>query len=180
MRREAGRRWFVTSHLISTGIGGEPRVEIGLGERLPCGRSGGGVSDGHGVSAWTGIHRGPDPPCVLPPSRVSIRRRWMDRCDCDGAGEVDDSRGPSHLVEEMTLDANKHRTSSSRQGQDCLHCSPFARVWDGFSRGISSFRRHRPNHMGGICSRNSCKSVDVPLQRRVSWSPLAGGTAPVR
>ena len=30
----------------------------------------------------------------------------MDRCDCDSAGEVDDSRGWSHLFEETTLDVN--------------------------------------------------------------------------
>jgi len=31
----------------------------------------------------------------------------MDRCDCDSAGKVDDTRGSSHLLEEMTLNANK-------------------------------------------------------------------------
>lgn len=100
------------------------------------------------------------------PSRVSIRRRWTAAI-ATAQGRLTIAAGRRiYLFGQMILDANKHR--SSRQGQDCLHCWPFARVWDVFfSERISSFRLHRPNHMGGICSRNSCKSVDgSPPQRQ--------------
>lgn len=140
------------------------RVEIGLGG-LPCGLSGGGVSDEHGVSAaWTGIHRGPDPPC---PSVSGLDPKAMDRCDCDGAGEVDDSRGPSHL----SVRADDLGRQQAPEQQTGAGLSPLLAVCSSlgwiFSGRISSFRLHRPNHMGGICSRNSCKSVDgSPPQRQ--------------
>lgn len=140
------------------------RVEIGLGG-LPCGLSGGGVSDEHGVSAArTGIHRGPDPPC---PSVSGLDPKAMDRCDCDGAGEVDDSRGPSHL----SVRADDLGRQQAPEQQPGAGLSPLLAVCSSlgwiFSERISSFRLHRPNHMGGICSRNSCKSRDgSPPQRQ--------------
>lgn len=112
--------------------------------------------------AWCfGVDRNPSRarPAVRAPSVSGLDPKAMDRCDCDGAGEVDDSRGPSHLVEEMTLDANKHRTSSSRQGQDCLHCSPFA-------RGNLIFQT--PITWAVFVPATAASQWMVPLQRRVS------------
>lgn len=136
--------------------------------------------------AWCfGVDRNPSRarPAVRAPSVSGLDPKAMDRCDCDGAGEVDDSRGPSHLVEGMILDANTARVS--RQGGGGGLSPLFAVRSRWIFRGESHLSEcTRPNHMGGICSRSSCKSVDgSPPQRQSNGGvldPARRGTAPVR
>lgn len=125
--------------------------------------------------AWCfGVDRNPSRarPAVRAPSVSGLDPKAMDCCDCDGAGEVDDSRGPSHLVEGMILDANTARVS--RQGGGGGLSPLFAVRSRWIFRGESHLSDcTRPNHMGGICSRNSCKSVDgSPPQRQSNGGVL--------